>query len=275
MQVKTVSLKAASASVGLNIHMGKTKILKHNTEKTNPIALDGEGPEEMETFTSVDGDNPRSLVVKIFPNPNISQLLWRYQALMLPYCHRINSGYNLLFFSTSYITERSGVLIRDFIDQSLADRLCTRPFLCIEDKRWIAYQLLCAVDQLHSYSTKAYSKHSRANYSSLCHGDIKAENVLITSWGWVLLADPAPFKPVWLPSDNPSEFTHFFDSSRRRVCYLAPERFVEVDSCTTTTVSTTITTTTPTVTGSEATNLDSLLEEVTICSEETKNVKLE
>ncbi|CAH8546737.1 unnamed protein product [Schistosoma guineensis] len=220
---------------------------------------------------SVDGDNPRSLVVKIFPNPNISQLLWRYQALMLPYCHRINSGYNLLFFSTSYITERSGVLIRDFIDQSLADRLCTRPFLCIEDKRWIAYQLLCAVDQLHSYSTKAYSKHSRANYSSLCHGDIKAENVLITSWGWVLLADPAPFKPVWLPSDNPSEFTHFFDSSRRRVCYLAPERFVEVHSCTTTTVSTTITTTTPTVTGSEATNLDSLLEEVTICSEETKN----
>ncbi|XP_018651160.1 serine/threonine kinase [Schistosoma mansoni] len=205
---------------------------------------------------SVDGDNPRSLVAKIFPNPNISQLLWRYQAII------------------SYITERSGVLIRDFIDQSLADRLCTRPFLCIEDKRWIAYQLLCAVDQLHSYSTKAYSKHSRTNYSSLCHGDIKAENVLITSWGWVLLADPAPFKPVWLPSDNPSEFTRFFDSSRRRVCYLAPERFVEVHSCTTTTVTTTAattTTTTPTVTGSEATNLDSLLEDVTICSEETKN----
>ncbi|CAH8499372.1 unnamed protein product [Schistosoma turkestanicum] len=226
---------------------------------------------------SVDGDNPRSLVVKIFPNSNISQLLWRYQAIMLPYCHRINSGYNLLFFSTSYITERCGVLIRDFIDQSLADRLCTRPFLCIEDKRWIAYQLLCAVDQLHSSSTKAYSKNSKTNYSYLCHGDIKAENVLITSWGWVLLADPAPFKPVWLPSDNPSEFTHFFDSSRRRVCYLAPERFVEVHSCTAPTTTTgTTNTSIPTVTGFEATNLDSFLdeeeeEEASMCSEETKN----
>ncbi|KAK4471256.1 hypothetical protein MN116_004701 [Schistosoma mekongi] len=217
---------------------------------------------------SIDGDNPRSLVVKIFPNPNVSQLLGRYQAVMSPYCHRINSGYNLLFFNTSYITERCGVLIRDFIDQSLADRLCTRPFLCIEDKRWIAYQLLCAVDQLHSSSTKVYSKNSRSNYPCLCHGDIKAENVLITSWGWVLLADPAPFKPVWLPSDNPSEFTHFFDSSRRRVCYLAPERFVEVHHCT----SAATTTTTATITtGFEAMNLDNPLEEVTLCSEETKN----
>ncbi|KAH8878058.1 Phosphoinositide 3-kinase regulatory subunit 4 [Schistosoma japonicum] len=217
---------------------------------------------------SIDGDNPRSLVVKIFPNPNVSQLLWRYQAVMSPYCHRINSGYNLLFFNTSYITERCGVLIRDFIDQSLADRLCTRPFLCIEDKRWIAYQLLCAVDQLHSSSTTVYSKNSRMNYPCLCHGDIKAENVLITSWGWVLLADPAPFKPVWLPSDNPSEFTHFFDSSRRRVCYLAPERFVEVHHCTSVATATTTATIT---TGFEAMNLDNPLEEVTICSEETKN----
>lgn len=44
------------------------------------------------------------------------------------------------------------------------------------------------------------------------------------------MADPAPFKPIWLPADNPSEFTHFFDSSRRRVCYLAPERFIDVKS---------------------------------------------
>ncbi|CAH8557711.1 unnamed protein product [Heterobilharzia americana] len=227
----------------------------------------------------VDGNNPRSLVVKIFPNPNVSQLLWRYQAIMLPYCHRINSGYNLLFFSTSYITERCGVLIRDFIDQSLADRLCTRPFLCIEDKRWIAYQLLCAIDQLHSFSTKIYGANSRANHSCLCHGDIKAENVLITSWGWVLLADPAPFKPVWLPSDNPSEFTHFFDSSRRRVCYLAPERFVEVQNSGATTTTTAITT--AETIGLDAAHLDvsntlnkipdSHLEEVNPHYEDSKN----
>jgi serine/threonine protein kinase len=35
------------------------------------------------------------------------------------------------------------------------------------------------------------------------HGDIKAENVLLTSWGWALLADFAPYKPTYLPADNP------------------------------------------------------------------------
>lgn len=27
--------------------------------------------------------------------------------------------------------------------------------------------------------------------------------------------------------DNPSDFSYFFDTSRRRCCYIAPERFVE------------------------------------------------
>jgi len=27
--------------------------------------------------------------------------------------------------------------------------------------------------------------------------------------------------------DNPADFSYFFDTSRRRTCYIAPERFVE------------------------------------------------
>ncbi|VDO87292.1 unnamed protein product [Schistosoma margrebowiei] len=42
MQIKTASVAAVSASVGLNIHKGKTKVLKYNTENSNPITLDGE-----------------------------------------------------------------------------------------------------------------------------------------------------------------------------------------------------------------------------------------
>ena len=30
----------------------------------------------------------------------------------------------------------------------------------------------------------------------------------------------------WL-QDNPADFSYFFDTSRRRTCYIAPERFVE------------------------------------------------
>lgn len=33
-----------------------------------------------------------------------------------------------------------------------------------------------------------------------------------------------------LCQDNPSEFLYFFDTSRRRTCYVAPERFVHSSS---------------------------------------------
>merc|ERR1719193_2009826 len=79
--------------------------------------------------------------------------------------------------------------------------------------RWrLVFQLLLAVDQAHGVG--------------VCHGDIKLENVMVTTWGWLTITDFASFKPVFLPEDNPADFSYFFDSSRRRTCYIAPERFV-------------------------------------------------
>ncbi|VDP31613.1 unnamed protein product [Schistosoma margrebowiei] len=49
--MKTVSFSAVYASIGLSIHKGKTKILKYNMENSNPITLDGETLEEVESFT--------------------------------------------------------------------------------------------------------------------------------------------------------------------------------------------------------------------------------
>ncbi|CAH8668379.1 unnamed protein product [Schistosoma curassoni] len=50
--MKTTSVVAASsASVGLNIHKEKNNILKYNPENTNPITLDGETLDDMESFT--------------------------------------------------------------------------------------------------------------------------------------------------------------------------------------------------------------------------------
>ncbi|VDP27781.1 unnamed protein product [Schistosoma margrebowiei] len=51
MQIKTASVAAVSLSVGLNIHMGKTKVLKFKTENSNPINLDGETLEDVESST--------------------------------------------------------------------------------------------------------------------------------------------------------------------------------------------------------------------------------
>ncbi|VDP18898.1 unnamed protein product [Schistosoma margrebowiei] len=51
MQIKTASVTAVSASVGLSKHKGKTKVLKYNTENNNPITLDGKTLEDVESFT--------------------------------------------------------------------------------------------------------------------------------------------------------------------------------------------------------------------------------
>ncbi|VDP71868.1 unnamed protein product [Schistosoma mattheei] len=51
MQEKTNSVAAASAAVGLNIHKGKSKILRYNTGCTNRITLDGEDLEDVKTST--------------------------------------------------------------------------------------------------------------------------------------------------------------------------------------------------------------------------------
>ncbi|VDP31512.1 unnamed protein product [Schistosoma margrebowiei] len=51
MQMKTASVAAVSASVGLSIHKGKTKVLKVKAENNNPITLDGETLENVESFT--------------------------------------------------------------------------------------------------------------------------------------------------------------------------------------------------------------------------------
>ncbi|VDO85359.1 unnamed protein product [Schistosoma margrebowiei] len=42
IQEKTKSVAAASVAVGLNIHKGKSKVLRCNTACTNPVTIDGE-----------------------------------------------------------------------------------------------------------------------------------------------------------------------------------------------------------------------------------------
>jgi phosphoinositide-3-kinase regulatory subunit 4 len=89
----------------------------------------------------------------------------------------------------------------------------TRPFLEEIEKKWLSFQLLCAVRDCHT--------------RNIFHGDIKTENILVTSWNWLYLADfSASYKPAHLPEDNPADFSFYFDLSGRRTCYLAPERFL-------------------------------------------------
>ena len=51
MQEKSSLLLNVSSQVGLNIHRGKTKVLKINTNSKEPVRLNGEALEEVDSFT--------------------------------------------------------------------------------------------------------------------------------------------------------------------------------------------------------------------------------
>ncbi|KAF2483129.1 protein kinase WD40 [Neohortaea acidophila] len=153
------------------------------------------------------------VVVKVCAKNNPTVSFKHYAKELRAERYALSDVPNVLPYQKIRETATIGVLVRQFIHSSLYDRVSIRPFLENIEKKWIAFQLLCAVRDCHS----------RGRY----HGDIKTENVLVTSWGWVYLTDFASvFKPVYLPEGNPAEFTFYYDVSARRTCYLAPERFL-------------------------------------------------
>lgn len=157
----------------------------------------------------------QQVVVKIFPKYDLSIRLDLYSKRVREIKSTIYSTYglytNCLPFSELIITDRAAFLFRQYVKYNLYDRISTRPFLTHIEKKWIAYQLICAVNEIHSLQ--------------IVHGDIKTENVLVNSFLWVSLADFASYKPVYLSKNHPSaDFNYYFDISRRRTCYLAPER---------------------------------------------------
>jgi phosphoinositide-3-kinase, regulatory subunit 4 len=153
------------------------------------------------------------VVVKVCAKNYASVSFKHYGRLLKAERSKLKGIPNVLPYQRIRETQSLGVLVRQFIHSSLYDRVSIRPFLEIIEKKWIAFQLLCAVRDCHN--------------RGVFHGDIKSENVLVTSWGWVYLTDFAStFKPVYLPEDNPADFSFYYDSSGRRTCYLAPERFL-------------------------------------------------
>ncbi|KAK0629678.1 hypothetical protein B0T17DRAFT_606851 [Bombardia bombarda] len=152
------------------------------------------------------------VLVKIIIKP-YSMSLDKYKQEIIRERKALADVPNALPYQRAIETEMNGYLVRQFFYNSLYDRLSTRPFLEDVEKKWLAFQLLCALRDCHG--------------KDIYHGDIKTENILVTSWNWLYLSDfSSSFKPVMLPEDNPADFSYFFDISGRRTCYLAPERFV-------------------------------------------------
>lgn len=152
------------------------------------------------------------VVVKVLAHEDPSLLLEQYLEDLLKVARLTTGNFSLATFRIVELRTNFAYMVRQYIRYSLYDRLSTRPFLAPIEKAWIVYQICRCLAWCHE--------------RRLYHGDLKLENILITSNLWVVIGDLATYKPVMLPDDNPSIFNFFFDTSRRRCCNIAPERFV-------------------------------------------------
>ncbi|THY76481.1 ARM repeat-containing protein [Aureobasidium pullulans] len=154
------------------------------------------------------------VIAKVFIKPFPNLKLEEQSKILFAQRRDLADVPNTLPYHRIIETATNGYLVRQYIHSSLYDRISTNPSLEDIERKWIAYQLLCAVKECHS-------KH-------ICHGDIKTENMLVTTWNWLYLTDfSTAFKPGRLPENNPANFSIFFDTTGRRICYIAPERFVD------------------------------------------------
>jgi phosphoinositide-3-kinase regulatory subunit 4 len=88
------------------------------------------------------------------------------------------------------------------------------PYLERIEKKWISFQLIYALSQVHN--------------KGFCHGDIKLENVLLTSSFSIFLSDIAPYKPAYIQQDDVESLLFYFGTnSSLKSSYLAPERLVD------------------------------------------------
>lgn len=162
----------------------------------------------------------QSIVVKLFIKPlglglnidigPVTELIARQSQLLghFPHC---------LPYTQLLETDRAGYMQRRWMGTNLYDRLSLRPFFDPVERLFVVYQMLVALRDLHQQL-------------QVHHGDLKLENFLCTLWGWVIITDFATYtKPTFLPADNPNQFSFYFDTSNRRLGYVAPERFYDKD----------------------------------------------
>ena len=167
--------------------------------------------------------NQSPLLLKIFYKDNFSEKdkkqfeieLEKVQALQKKV---LSDHYKLNIVPTINIknTERSGIIYRQYIGISLKERLYLMPYLTNIDKIWITFQLLYLFNNLEKMK--------------IFHGDLKPQNILITSNLSVYLADFATYKPSYIYSNDLGSYTFYFGSyntGNLNGCYLAPERLCD------------------------------------------------
>lgn len=197
----------------------RTYLLEYSNQTGNLVFVElvGDGKFMKSVHGKCDG---QPVIIKIYRLCDPNEKLDSAEAAIKRVVAKLSNQPNIMPYADWQLSMKSNVafLIRQFFLSSLSDRFNTRPFLTPIEKKWLAFQLLKALEQAHS--------------SGVCHGDIKPENIMVTSWNWIMLTDFAPFKPTYLPEDDPSDYYYYFcaTDNSKRCCNIAPERFYSSES---------------------------------------------
>ena len=168
-----------------------------------------------------------TLILKIFPKADFDPLIYNKMKNKLQEIKnkidkkKVKSNSYNKFYNISPILkledkQRAGIIIRQNFFIDLRERIYTLPYLTKIEKIWIIFQFFYGIYQLH--------------LSGIYHGDLKIENILLTSNNSVFITDISPYKPAYIQIDDIGSYTCYFENANDKnfkSCYLAPERIVD------------------------------------------------
>ena len=157
------------------------------------------------------------LIFKIFPMENKNYLKYsqEFNNIKIKYSDLKSTPNILPLLKLQEIKDLNvGILVRQYIKYNLNDIQYHMHCVSEIEKKWVCFQLLHGLNQIHSIAK--------------CHGDIKPNNILLTSKLSVFLTDISVYKPAYLPIEDLQSYNIFFYSNEfDKSCYLAPERFIK------------------------------------------------
>ena len=131
------------------------------------------------TYKTKEYENGIPFVIKLFPIENDKIYLKYFQDFVeiKNYYSNIESTPNILpiIKVEKFPEANAGIVIRQYIKYNLKQALYYLACTSDIEKKWICFQLLHGLNQMHS--------------KEKCHGDIKPENILVTSKFSVFFSD--------------------------------------------------------------------------------------
>jgi phosphoinositide-3-kinase regulatory subunit 4 len=100
------------------------------------------------------------LVVKTFLKPEAHYSLRPLVRRLRIEREALEDAPNVLTYQKVVETDTAGYLIRQWISTNLYDRISTRPFLTLIEKKWITYQLLSAMKEARMRKVRRLSEYA-------------------------------------------------------------------------------------------------------------------